>query len=207
MLARYLSGGGYSVDPPISHNGHDFTHVEVQHVREGGEDRTVIYAEDGYPHPLAWIDGHMSDDEILSTFGYAVVGAGPDTASGMVREFHQTFGHPVETAPALIPRDRVDFRLSLIGEEFQELSDAAEERDLVEMADGLADLIYVIHGFALELGVPLDDVVREVHESNMSKLGEDGQPIYNADGKVLKGPNYVKPDIAWVLREAGWLNG
>ena len=113
-------------------------------------------------------------------------------------------------------------RMSLIAEEFGELvgsvygADARAEvdaafqravaaddgtRDTVETADALADLVYVIYGMALETGIDLAAVLTEVQRSNMSKLGEDGRPIYREDGKVLKGPGYFPPDVARVLRE------
>lgn len=148
-------------------------------------------------------------------------------ASEQVTEFHHTFGHPVHTgepslhADSLSPERRT-MRMNLIAEEFSELvravyGDAAQyeldqalhsisehhldesNNDVVETADALGDLTYVIHGFALEAGIPLDDVIGEIHASNMSKLGDDGQPIYRDDGKVLKGNNYFRPDVATVL--------
>lgn len=140
----------------------------------------------------------------------------------MVREFHETFGHPVASSPNLsttaVSDSLLKLRLDLIAEEFFELvaatigEDAAQlmsdrwaevgvvsedsPRDVVETADALADMEYVIHGFALAAGIPLPKVVEEVHASNMSKLGEDGNPIYREDGKVLKGPRYFRPNIA-----------
>lgn len=146
----------------------------------------------------------------------------------LVREFHERFGHPISNdVNALKTMDpgRIHMRLNLIAEEFAELvgaiygpeAEAAaysgfaaiSERgldqepvlDVVEFNDALADLDYVLGGFALEGGSPHSKVVREVHRSNMSKLGEDGNPIYREDGKILKGPNYFAPDIANVLEK------
>lgn len=116
----------------------------------------------------------------------------------LVREFHEVFGHPVRNNPEIDTPER-DLRLELIREEFEELQDAARANDLVEYADALADLVYVIYGDALTKGIDLSTVVTEVHRSNMSKLGEDGKPIYREDGKVLKGPGYFPPDIAGVI--------
>lgn len=138
----------------------------------------------------------------------------------LVTEFHETYGLPILNTPQL-PEDRVHLRYSLIAEEFAELTGAlfgpvaralveedtdtilshlnAQDRDLVETADALADLIYVIYGAALEFGIPLDSILQEVQRSNMSKLGEDGKPIYRADGKVTKGPNFTEPDLEGVL--------
>ena len=116
-----------------------------------------------------------------------------------VEEFHRTYGMPVKDYPILAPRTRAQLRLSLIYEETLEFATAIEEQDIVEVADALGDLIYVVIGAALEYGIPIDSVVEEIHRSNMSKLDENGKPIYREDGKVLKGPNYFPPDIKKVL--------
>ena len=88
-----------------------------------------------------------------------------------------------------------ELRIDLIDEEFNELIDAENDGDLVAVADALADLCYVINGMALQYGINLDDCFAEVHSSNMSKLGVDGKPILRNDGKILKGPNYFKPNL------------
>ncbi len=116
-----------------------------------------------------------------------------------VKEFHEHYAVPVGDKPHLLNARRAAFRRALIEEEFQEFLDAVEEGDLVNAAKELADLAYVVNGTAVEMGFDLDIVVRAVHKSNMSKLGADGKPIYREDGKVLKGPNYVEPNIAQVL--------
>lgn len=117
---------------------------------------------------------------------------------GSVKEFHETFGHPVRTSPtARIPEALL--RASLIKEELGEYIDALAERDTVGVADALADLLYVVFGAALAHGIPIDEVFAEVHRSNMTKLGEDGKPIVRADGKALKGPNYEPPRIREVM--------
>lgn len=139
----------------------------------------------------------------------------------LVRQFHTTYGLPIVDDAPDVDRERVHMRMALIAEEFAELMGAvyggdAETsildvvrqavagddgtRDTVETADALADLIYVIYGMALEIGVPLADVLAEVQVSNLSKLGADGKPIYRDDGKVLKGPGFRDPQIARVLR-------
>jgi predicted HAD superfamily Cof-like phosphohydrolase len=89
---------------------------------------------------------------------------------------------------------------NLILEELMELNDAIDAGDIVEVADALADILYVTAQQAVTLGFPVDALLREVQRSNMSKLGADGKPIYREDGKVLKGPNFSQPDIAKVLR-------
>jgi predicted HAD superfamily Cof-like phosphohydrolase len=123
------------------------------------------------------------------------------TVGDMVREFHEAFGIAVRTKPVASPPES-DLRARLLAEEVQEYYDAVEAGDIVEVADGLADIVYVAYGTALNHGIDLDAVLTEVHRSNMSKLGADGKPILRADGKVIKGPNYSRPDIARVLNEA-----
>lgn len=136
------------------------------------------------------------------------------TPAEMVREFHETYGCPVRDTPnAEVPEKAL--RVELINEEFDELIDALGVWDtgiitrqrfrdegpsnIVEVADALGDLLYVIYGAAYTFGIDLDSVLAEIHRSNMSKLGEDGKPIYREDGKVLKGPNFFKPDLKKVL--------
>jgi predicted HAD superfamily Cof-like phosphohydrolase len=116
----------------------------------------------------------------------------------MVREFHTTYGVPIRNVPIADPPDS-DLRTRLLAEEVQEYYDAVEAGDVVEVADALADIAYVVFGTALVHGIDLDAVLEEVHRSNMSKLGDDGQPVCREDGKVLKGPRYFRPDIARVL--------
>ena len=90
-------------------------------------------------------------------------------------------------------------RLDLIKEEFDELKDAIDKKDLLEVADALTDILYVTYGAGHAFGIDLDKCFEEVQNSNMSKLGEDGKPIYNEAGKVMKGPNYFKPDLSKYL--------
>lgn len=119
-----------------------------------------------------------------------------------VREFHETFGVPVLASPC-IPADRVKLRLDILDEERCELSEALEAGDVVEVADALTDMAYLIYGTALEFGIDLNACFAEVHRSNMSKLGADGKPIYREDGKVMKGPNYSPPDLSAALASKG----
>lgn len=116
-----------------------------------------------------------------------------------VREFHQKFNHPIELAPKWPEITLVDLREDLIREEFEELQEAIEDRDIVAVADALTDMLYVIYGMGHVMGINLDACFAEVHRSNMTKLGKDGKPIYREDGKVLKGPNFEKPDLEGVL--------
>jgi predicted HAD superfamily Cof-like phosphohydrolase len=117
----------------------------------------------------------------------------------MVRQFHEAFGVPAYDTPRIPPFERKELRWSLIDEERDELTDAMDESDLIEIADALADLVVVIYGTALEYGIDLDAVLEEVHASNMAKLGLDGKPILREDGKVLKPEGWKPPNIAAVL--------
>ena len=116
-----------------------------------------------------------------------------------VTEFHEAFGLMVNSVPALPDTATRDLRKKLLAEEYTEYTTAEAEDDIVEIADALADLIYIACGTAVAYGIPLDRVFAEVHRSNMSKLGENGRPIYRDDGKVLKGPTYSPPNIKTIL--------
>ncbi len=96
------------------------------------------------------------------------------------------------------------FRCAAIDEEAQELRDALDADDIVEVADAIGDLLYVVYGAALTFGIPTSEVFSEIHRSNMTKLDENGEPILRADGKVLKGPNFSPPDLMPLLRAAGY---
>lgn len=123
------------------------------------------------------------------------------TPAEMVREFHEAFGLVIRDTPdaAAVEGHEVELRTALQSEEMEELRRAMWEGDLTEVADALADLIYVLYGTALHYGIDLDAVVREVHRSNMTKLGPDGQPTYRDDGKVLKPDTFEPPNIDAVL--------
>ena len=112
-----------------------------------------------------------------------------------VGEFMKTFGQEVKNKPSLSTDKINQLRISLIQEELDELKEAMNNKDLLEVADALTDLLYVTYGAGHAFGIDLDKCFREVQNSNMSKLGEDGKPIYNEFGKVMKGPNYFKPDL------------
>ena len=121
------------------------------------------------------------------------------TNADMVMEFHEVYGVPLAGTPGFPPTEREKLRIRLMEEELDELKNAMEQLDLVEIADGIADLLYVTYGTAIEYGIPIDEVFAEVHRSNLSKLGEDGKPVLREDGKVLKGPNFFMPDIRGIL--------
>ena len=116
-----------------------------------------------------------------------------------VGTFMKTFGQEVKTKPSLSTEKINKLRIDLIKEELQELSEAMNNRDLLEVADALTDILYVTYGAGHAFGIDLDKCFDEVQNSNMSKLDENGKPIYNDSGKVMKGPNYFKPDLSKFL--------
>ena len=116
--------------------------------------------------------------------------------------FHQSFGLGISQSPkANLGAEKIRLRFNLMDEENKEYLLAAQEDDLVEVADALGDMLYILCGTILEHGMQykIEEVFEEIQKSNMSKLGADGKPIYREDGKVLKGPGYFKPDIKKIL--------
>jgi predicted HAD superfamily Cof-like phosphohydrolase len=112
-----------------------------------------------------------------------------------VRKFMETFGQEIKEK-ASFPNDKITLlRYDLIKEELDELKEAMENKDIKEVADALTDILYVTYGAGHAFGINLDKCFKEVQNSNMSKLGSDGKPIFNDKGKVMKGPNYFKPDL------------
>ena len=109
--------------------------------------------------------------------------------------FMKTFGQEVKTKPSLSSDKINKLRIDLIKEELDELKEAMKNNDLLEVADALTDILYVTYGAGHAFGINLDKCFDEVQNSNMSKLSENGEPIYNESGKVMKGPNYFKPDL------------
>jgi predicted HAD superfamily Cof-like phosphohydrolase len=116
-----------------------------------------------------------------------------------VQEFHKKFEISMPEKSELPKEEIRKLRKDLLEEEYQEYLLGEENDDLVEIADALADMLYIIYGTADAYGIPIDDIFNEVHMSNMSKLGEDNRPIRREDGKILKGPKYFKPDIGKYL--------
>ena len=110
--------------------------------------------------------------------------------------FMSTFGQEVKKNSELSSEKINSLRLSLIQEELNELTKAIKENDILEVADALTDILYVTYGAGHSFGINLDKCFEEVQKSNMSKLGKDGKPIYNEHGKVMKGPNYFKPNLS-----------
>ncbi|MDA9956942.1 nucleoside triphosphate pyrophosphohydrolase family protein [Candidatus Pelagibacter sp.] len=113
-----------------------------------------------------------------------------------VGTFMKTFGQEVKNKPSFSTDKINKLRIDLIVEELEELKEAMNNKDLLEVADALTDILYVAYGAGHAFGIDLDKCFDEVQNSNMSKLGEDGNPIYNESGKVMKGPKYFKPDLS-----------
>ncbi len=113
-----------------------------------------------------------------------------------VGTFMKTFGQEIKTKPSFSTDKINKLRLDLIREELSELTEAMNNKDLLEVADALTDILYVTYGAGHAFGINLDKCFEEVQNSNMSKLDEKGKPIYNEHGKVMKGPNYFKPDLS-----------
>ena len=113
-----------------------------------------------------------------------------------VKKFMETFGQEIKEK-ASFPNDKItSLRYELIKEELNEFKEAIDKKDIKEVADALTDILYVTYGAGHAFGIDLDKCFEEVQNSNMSKLGKDGKPIYNENGKVMKGPNYFKPNLS-----------
>ena len=121
-----------------------------------------------------------------------------------VKEFHEAFGIQNNEAPTTqLSKEEIQLRFDLIKEENEEYLEAANNGDIIEIADALGDQLYILCGTMLKHGLQhkMEEVFNEIQRSNMSKLGADGKPIYREDGKVMKGPNYFKPDIKSILEQ------
>ena len=116
-----------------------------------------------------------------------------------VKTFMNTYGQDVKEKAEFPENKIVQLRIDLIEEELNELKEAIKNKDIVEVADALTDILYVTYGAGHSFGVNLDECFDEVQRSNMSKLGEDGMPIYNDSGKVMKGPNYFAPNLKKIV--------
>ena len=117
-----------------------------------------------------------------------------------VKNFMETFGQQVKTSPSFSSDKINELRYNLIKEELDEFKQALENKDLLEVADALTDILYVTYGAGHAFGIDLDSCFEEVQNSNMSKLDNNGKPIYNEKGKVMKGPNYFKPDLSKFIK-------
>ena len=116
-----------------------------------------------------------------------------------VKKFMETFGQEIKEKASFPNADIISLRYELIKEELDELKDAIDKKNIKEVADALTDILYVTYGAGHAFGIDLDKCFEEVQNSNMSKLGSDGKPIYNDKGKVMKGPNYFKPNLGKFL--------
>ena len=117
----------------------------------------------------------------------------------MVGDFMEAFGQEVLYMPKMPDTNLAALRLDLITEEVQELRDGLGKNSMLEIADALTDILYVVYGAGHAFGIDLDECFNEVHRSNMTKLGADGRPLYREDGKVMKGPNYEDPNLEQFL--------
>ena len=117
----------------------------------------------------------------------------------MVGDFMEAFGQEVLYMPSMPDTNLAALRLDLINEEVQELRDGLGKNSMLEIADALTDILYVVYGAGHAFGIDLDECFNEVHRSNMTKLGADGRPLYREDGKVMKGPNYEDPNLEQFL--------
>ena len=117
-----------------------------------------------------------------------------------VKIFMETFGQEIKNKPSFSSEKINDLRYELIREELDELKEALKNKDILEVADALTDILYVTYGAGHAFGIDLDKCFEEVQQSNMSKLDEKGKPIYNESGKVMKGPNYFKPDLTRFIK-------
>lgn len=128
----------------------------------------------------------------------------PAPAGELVKQFMLWGKHPVRDRPQLIEVQEHSKVMKWVYEELKELVDARRDGNLKEIADAFGDVVYLIYGLAWRYGIDLDQVVEEIHRSNMSKGDENGEPIFRADGKIMKGPGYFPPDLEAVLTEQGW---
>tara|TARA_B100000123_G_C25568358_1_gene357188 strand:- start:271 stop:642 length:372 start_codon:yes stop_codon:yes gene_type:complete len=117
-----------------------------------------------------------------------------------VKNFMMAFGQEVKSEPSFSNEKINELRYNLIKEELDELKIAMDNKDLLEVADALTDILYVTYGAGVAFGLDLDACFNEVHNSNMSKMDINGKPIYNENGKVMKGPNYFKPNLSKFLK-------
>jgi predicted HAD superfamily Cof-like phosphohydrolase len=118
-----------------------------------------------------------------------------------VKQFHKIYDCNIGDRPKFPNDDERELRKKLLKEEFDEYLKAEKDNDLVEVADALGDMLYIIYGTAVSYGLPINDIFDEIHNSNLSKLDDNGVPIRREDGKILKGPNYFRPNIEEVLAE------
>ena len=177
---------------------------KVASATEDAADTMSRYEADRLPEGVS-----HSDDPVIENYDPAEILKGTRTMQidelfestnfELAGDFMNSFGQEVLTEPTLPSAHLAKLRLELIREEFEELTVATNAMDIVEIADALTDILYVVYGAGHAFGIDLDECYHEVHRSNMSKLGEDGKPIYREDGKILKGPDYFHPNLKDIL--------
>ncbi len=123
------------------------------------------------------------------------------TQFDMVKKFHEIYGCNINEIPKLPNKSERELRKKLLKEEYEEYLDGEENNNIVEISDALADMLYIIYGTAVSYGIPINKIFQEVHESNLSKCDENGNPIIREDGKILKGKNYFTPKIEKILKD------
>ena len=204
-----MSGKGskarpYSVDGQEFADNWDRIFNKVASAAEDAADTMSRYEADRLPEGVS-----HDEDPVLETYDPAEMLKGCRTVEidelfestnfELAGDFMNAFGQEVLTEPTCPSPELAKLRLELIREEVEELNVGIEGMDIVEIADALTDILYVVYGAGHAFGIDLDECYAEVHRSNMSKLGEDGKPIYREDGKVLKGPNYFHPNLEDIL--------
>lgn len=207
-----MSGKGskarpYSVDGKEFADNWDRIFNKVASAAEDAADTMSRYEADRLPEGVS-----HDEDPVLETYDPAEMLKGCRTVEidelfestnfELAGDFMNAFGQEVLTEPTCPSPELAKLRLELIREEVEELNVGIEGMDIVEIADALTDILYVVYGAGHAFGIDLDECYHEVHRSNMSKLGEDGKPIYREDGKVLKGPNYFHPNLKDILEGA-----
>lgn len=198
-MSRTHGGKGSKQRPTAEHNKTEFADNWdriFNKVASAAEDAADVMSgrdpviED--PDPAAIFN---RDHYSLITGNYEMNGTNFELAG----DFMNSFGQEVLDIPTLPQQNLAKLRLELIREEVEELNVGIEGMDIVEIADALTDILYVVYGAGHAFGIDLDECYQEVHRSNMSKLGADGKPIYREDGKILKGPDYFHPNLKDIL--------
>jgi len=177
---------------------------KVASAAEDAADTMSRYEADRLPEGVS-----HSDDPVIENYDPVEILKGTTTMQfddlfestnfELAGDFMSSFGQDVLDTPTLPEQNLAKLRLELIREEVEELNVGIEGMDIVEIADALTDILYVVYGAGHAFGIDLDECYHEVHRSNMSKLGADGKPIYREDGKILKGPNYFHPNLKDIL--------
>jgi predicted HAD superfamily Cof-like phosphohydrolase len=119
----------------------------------------------------------------------------------LVHKFHEIYDCHIGAEPGFPKQEIRDLRIGLLREEWEEYLEAEEQNDYVEVCDALGDMLYIIYGTCVSYGIPINEIFQEIHNSNLSKLDEQGKPIRREDGKILKGPNFFQPNIPKIIED------